>query len=212
MALFKYDKQDHKTKKTAFMRENEKRKCEPMEYQLLPGRPADTAGRLEKEIQCYDLLDSLGIRYERIDHPTAPTMDDLDPVARALGCPICKNLFLCNRQQTRFYMLVLPAGKHFKTKELSGQLGVARLSFAGEELLGRLLGLTPGSVTVLGLMNDPENKVQLLIDKDVAAQEIFACHPCINTSSIRFATADLFEKLLPALGHSPIMVELGGEE
>lgn len=182
------------------------------EYTLSPGRPADCAGRLEKEIKCYDLLDGLGVSYQRIDHPTAPTMDDLDPVAVALGCPICKNLFLCNRQQTAFYMLVMPAGKHFKTKELSGQLGVARLSFAGEELLGDLLGLTPGSVTVLGLMNDPENRVQLLVDKDVAAQKIFACHPAINTSSIRFATADLLEKVLPAMGHSPILVELKGEE
>lgn len=179
---------------------------------LQKGRPADCTGRLEKEVKSYDLLDSLGVAYDRIDHPTADTMDDLDPTAVALGCPICKNLFLCNRQQTNFYMLVLPAGKHFKTKEISGQLGVARLSFAGEELLGQLLNLTPGSVTVLGLMYDTENRVQLLMDKDVAAQEYFACHPCINTSSIRFKKDDLMEKVLPAMHHTPILVELKGEE
>ncbi len=183
-----------------------------MEYTLTAGRPENCAERLVKEQRCYDLLDSLHIAYERVDHPAAATMNDCDEVAITLGCGICKNLFLCNRQKTNFYLLTMPAHKTFKTKELSAQLGVARLSFADEDLLADLLDLTPGSVTVMGLMNDTEQRVRLLVDADLQKPEYFACHPMINTSSIRFKTKDLFETLLPALHHQPTFVELHGEE
>lgn len=183
-----------------------------MAWELQKGRPQNCAERLAKEQRCYDLLDTLSIDYDRVDHPAAATMTDCDAVAETLGCGICKNLFLCNRQKTAFYLLTMPAHKNFRTKELSGQLGVARLSFADEGLLAELLDLTPGSVTVLGLMNDTEHKVRLLVDSDLQKPEYFACHPMINTSSVRFKTSDLFAKLLPALGHEPTFVELRGEE
>ena len=182
--------------------------------ELFHGSPADMAGRLDREIRAYALLDSVGVDFYRTDHPDAPstTMEVCAQVDAVLNVHICKNLFLCNRQQTDFYLLIMPGDKHFKTKELSHQLGVSRLSFADGEHMERYLGVSPGSVTVLGLMNDTENKVRLIIDEDVLKEEWFGCHPCMNTSSVKFRTADLTEKLLPAMGHAPTVVRLTGED
>ncbi len=176
--------------------------------QLQPGRPADPAGRPVEELRCYDLLDALGVEYKRIDHPAAETMEVCEDIDRALGTLICKNLFLCNRQQTQFYLLMMPGDKRFLTKELSHQLGVARLSFASPEQMRQLLDTAPGSVSVLGLMNDKENRVQLVMDAPVAESATFGCHPCRNTSSLKLRTADLLEKILPAVHHAPIFVRL----
>ena len=175
---------------------------------LQKGRPADTAGRLEKEIRSYDLLDSLGIEYDRIDHEPAMTMEVCEEIDRVLGATICKNLFLCNRQQTDFYLLMMPGDKPFKTKDLSSQIGSSRLSFGSPEYMEQLVDITPGSLSILGLMNDKEGRVRLLIDKDVLSGEYIGCHPCINTSSLRIKTSDMIEKLIPALKHAPTLVEL----
>ena len=175
---------------------------------LQKGRPADTAGRLEKEIRSYDLLDSLGIEYDRIDHEPAMTMEICEEIDRALGATICKNLFLCNRQETDFYLLMMPGDKPFKTKDLSSQIGSSRLSFGSPEYMEQLVDITPGSLSILGLMNDKEGRVRLLIDKDVLSGEYIGCHPCINTSSLRIKTSDMIEKLIPALKHAPTLVEL----
>ncbi|MBO5797325.1 MAG: prolyl-tRNA synthetase associated domain-containing protein [Clostridia bacterium] len=175
---------------------------------LCTGRPETLEGRLDKECRVYDLLDGLGVAYNRVDHAPAMTMEVCEEIDRVLGAMICKNLFLCNRQQTEFYLLLMPGNKPFKTKDLSAQIGSARLSFATAEHMEALLDITPGSVSVLGLMNDKEKRVHLLIDKDVLAEECFGCHPCINTSSLRFKTADLMEKILPTLGYTPTMVAL----
>jgi len=179
--------------------------------QLVQGRPADCSGRLEKEIRVYDFLDKLGIRYQRIDHEAAMTMEACAAVDEVLDATICKNLLLCNRQNTDFYLLMIPGNKTFKTKELSHQLGVSRLSFAAPEYMERYLDITPGSLSILGLMNDTEHKVRLLIDEDVLKGEFIGCHPCINTSSLRLRTADLTEKIIPAMGHAPTVVTLTGE-
>ena len=175
---------------------------------LVEGRPADCTGRLEKEIRSYDLLDKLGVHYQRIDHEAAMTMEACAEIDRVLDATICKNLLLCNRQCTAFYLLMIPGDKVFKTSELSKQIGSSRLSFAKPEYMEQFLDITPGSVSVLGLMNDTENHVQLLIDEDVMKGEYFGCHPCINTSSLRIRTADLMERIIPALGHEPRMVTL----
>ncbi len=172
------------------------------------GRPADVSGRIENEIKTYELLDSLGVGYLRVDHEPAMTMEACLAIDDALGAAMCKNLFLCNRQQTDFYLLLMPGDKPFKTKALSAQLGVSRLSFGNEEKLGELLGLTPGSVTVFGLMNDGVGRVRLLIDSDLLGHEYIGCHPCINTSSLRLKTDDLISKVLPALGHDYTTVKL----
>ena len=176
--------------------------------ELVQGRPADCAGRLEKEIRVYDLLDSLDIAYQRIDHEAAMTMEACAEVDKVLDATICKNLLLCNRQNTAFYLLMIPGDKVFKTKDLSHQIGSSRLSFAAPEYMERYLDITPGSLSVLGLMNDKEGAVQLLIDEDVLKGEYIGCHPCINTSSLRLRTEDLMKKIIPAMGHAPRMVQL----
>ena len=180
-----------------------------IDHTIYTGRPADTTSRLPKEIRAYDLLDSLGIAYARADHDTLPTMEACQEVGNLLGIEICKNLFLRNTQKTAFYLLILPGRKKFKTAALSKQIGSARLSFAEPEFMEQYLNITPGSVSVLGLMNDPENKVRLLIDKDILKNHpYFGCHPCINTSSLKFRTEDLLNKILPAIHHDYTMVDL----
>lgn len=176
--------------------------------ELKKGRPENMEGRLDKEIRVYDFLDSLGIEYEYIDHEAAMTMEDCEEIDRALEASICKNLFLCNRQETEFYLLMMNGDKKFKTKDLSAQIGSARLSFANESYMEQFLDITPGSVSVLGLMNDKEHRVQLLIDKDLLGEEYIGCHPCINTSSLRIRRNDMWEKIVPAMGHEPRYVEL----
>ena len=179
-----------------------------MALELQKGRPADTTGRLDKEIRTYDLLDSLGVEYDRVDHAPDMTMEDCKEVDEILESMVCKNLFLCNRQETAFYLLMIPDTKVFHTKDLSAQIGSARLSFAKPEYMEKFLDITPGSVSVLGLMNDTEHQVKLLIDEEVLDSEYFGCHPCINTSSLRMRTADLIEKVLPAMGHDFVKVKL----
>ena len=180
-----------------------------IDHTIYTSRPADTTSRLPKEIRTYDLLDSLGIAYARADHDTLPTMEACQEVGKLLGIEICKNLFLRNTQKTAFYLLILPGSKKFKTAALSKQIGSARLSFAEPEFMEQYLNITPGSVSVLGLMNDPENKVRLLIDKDILENHpYFGCHPCINTSSLKFRTEDLLNKILPAIHHNYTIVDL----
>lgn len=176
------------------------------------GRPSDVESRLEVEIRSYELLDSLGIEYERADHEPCMTMEACEAVDLALGVKTAKNLLLTNRQQTDFYLLLMPGDKPFKTKHLSAQLGTARLSFASAEQMTELLGVTPGSLTVLGLMNDTECRVSLVIDSEILSESEFGCHPCINTSTLKFKTEDLTEKLIPKMKHSFVTVDLKREE
>ena len=175
---------------------------------LETGRPADWQQRLQKEIRVYDLLDNLGINYQRIDHEAAMTMEACAAIDEALEATICKNLMLCNRQSTQFFLLLIPGDKVFKTKDLSKQIGSSRLSFAAPEYMEKYLDITPGSLSILGLMNDMEHHVQLLIDEDVLKGEYIGCHPCINTSSLRIRTEDLVQKIIPAMEHEPRTVIL----
>ena len=175
---------------------------------LYKGRPEDVSGRKEKEIKVYDVLDSLGISYYRTDHEAVGTIADCLEVDKILGINICKNLFLCNRQKTAFYLLLMPGEKTLQTKELSKQIPTSRLSFASGEDMEKYLNVTPGSSTIMGLIFDPENKVQLLVDEEVLQQEEFGCHPCVNTSSLKMKTEDVFGKYLEAVHHDYITVKL----
>ena len=161
-----------------------------------------------QESAAFDLLDTLGMDYDRVSHDAAFNMELCADVSAVLGVSVCKNLFLCNRQKTSFYLLCMPPDKPFHTKDLSAQISSSRLSFAPEELLWELLHCTPGSAAVLGLANDTENRVQLLIDREVYDAPCFSCHPCICTSTLRLKTADVLETLLPAIGHAPVIVDL----
>jgi len=180
--------------------------------ELVNGRPENTEGRLPREVRTYDFLDRAGIGYMRVDHPenAAMTMEACKAIDDVLGIPMCKNLFLTNRQQTVFYLLLMPGEKPFKTKELSSQINSARLSFATPEHMLSLLDIEPGAVSLMGLMNDAEKKVNLLIDEDLMNAEYLGCHPCVNTASLRLKTADAFGPFLKAAGHSYMTVHLEG--
>lgn len=179
---------------------------------LYSGRPEDLSGRFDRERRTYDFLDMLKIPYQRTDHERADTMEACNAIDAVLDVVICKNLFLCNRQKTVFYLLMMPGGKKFKTKELSSQIHAARLSFAEPEDMLRYLDIEPGAVSIMGLMNDSEHAVHLLIDEDVLKEEYVGCHPCVCTSSLKLKTEDIINIYLPATGHSYQTVLLKGEE
>ena len=180
--------------------------------ELYEGRPDMAEGRLPREIRTYDYLDRLGIRYQRTDHEQANTMEACNAIDAVLGVIICKNLFLCNRQKTAFYLLMMPGDKKFKTKELSAQIHSVRLSFAEPEDMLRLLDIEPGAVSIMGLMNDRNHEVRLLIDEDVLKDDYIGCHPCVCTSSLKMKTRDVIDVFLPATGHSYETVCLKGED
>lgn len=179
--------------------------------ELYKGRPEDLSGREEREVRVYDLLDSLGIEYFRTDHEHADTMEACNRIDTVLDVVICKNLFLCNRQKTDFYLLMMPGDKPFKTKELSSQINSARLSFATPDAMLEYLDIKPGAVSIMGLMNDKDNHVKLLVDEDVLNDEYVGCHPCVNTSSLKLKTEDVFGKYLKAVNHTATTVVLKGE-
>ena len=180
-----------------------------MSLKLEKGRPQDATGRLEKEIRTYDLLDSLGIQYERVDHEEANTMEACAEIDKVLApAVICKNLFLCNAQKTKFYLLMIREDKKFLTKDISKQINSARLSFGPAEYMEQFLDITPGSVSVLGLMNDKDKQVTLLVDEDVLQAEYFGCHPCVNTSSLRLKISDVFGTFLQEVEHGYTVVKL----
>lgn len=184
------------------------------EYQLIKGRPADLSGRLPKEIRCYDLLDELGMEYWHVDHPDvqAYTMEACLKIDEVLHAQVVKNLFLTNRQHTDYYLLLMPGDKKFKTKELSSQLGCSRLSFGTPEEMEELLDCAPGSASIMGLMNDKTDRVRLLVDRDILDSEFIGAHPCINTSSLKLRTAEVFDRYLEAVHHSMTTVTLVGAE
>ncbi len=169
-------------------------------------RPEDARSPAEEAV--YDLLEQLDIAFERVDHEPKETIFQCADVEQLLGISICKNLFLCNRQKTQYYLAVLPGGKKFETKKLSKLLGISRLSFAPQEMLPELLGLFPGSVSVLGLMNDTEGRVKLVMDREVAQQPFFGCHPCQNTTSLKLRTKDVLQRFLPYINHQAVILEL----
>ena len=179
--------------------------------ELRTGRPADWAGRLEKEQRVYDLLEKLEIPFVYVDHPAAATMDDLGEADAVLGAAVCKNLLLCNRQCTEFYLLMIPGEKPFKTGVFSRMMGSSRLSFATYEDMERLLGLNPGAVSLMGLMNDTECAVTLYVDRALLDQPYFGMHPCVNTSSLCLSTEHALGPLLSAMKHEMHLIDLPAE-
>ena len=178
--------------------------------ELYKGRPDSNEGRLPREIRVYDFLDQLGLEYFRTDHEPADHMEDCYEIDSILEATICKNLFLCNRQKTQFYLLMMPGDKPFKTKELSSQINSARLSFASPEDMEQYLDILPGAVSIMGLINDTENHVKLLVDEDILQGEYLGCHPCVSTSSMRLKTSDVFGPFLEAVHHEKTVVKLTG--
>lgn len=179
--------------------------------ELVKGRPVSTKGRLDKELRVYDLLDQLNIEFQRVDHEALFTMEACVEVDKILECTICKNLFLCNRKKTQFYLLMMVGEKRFDPHEIQRQLSLPRLSFANPSYMEEYLDITPGSMSVFGLMNDHENKVRLLVDEDVFKGDYIGAHPCINTSSLKLKTKDLFGPILAAMNHEYTLVKIGEE-
>lgn len=169
------------------------------------GRPSEK--RSLREERAYDALDALGIGYERMDHDPTDTMEVCKEIDRLMDMRACKNLFLCNKQKTRYFLVVIRGDKRFATKNLSAQLGLPRLSFGHADVMEEMLGVLPGSVSILSLVNDTAARVKLIVDRDVLKQEFFGCHPCVNTSSLKLATRDIFEKFIPSTGHEPILFD-----
>lgn len=162
------------------------------------------------EKEAYGLLDEMGIEYKRYEHLAADTMEACDEIDKTTGVAHCKNLFLTNRQRTNFFLIMMRGGKRFRTAEASKQLGTARLSFAEDELLYEKLGLTPGSVTPLGLMNDEKHEIKVAMDKDLIDDDMICVHPCINTASVTMKTSELI-RLIHNLGYELMYIELTGE-
>ena len=177
------------------------------------GRPqGDGVVRSAAETGVYDFLDCLGVDYVTYCHRATFTMEECEAVRQAVGVPVFKNLFLTNKQQTQFYLLMLPAYKPFKTKYLSSQLGCARLSFASAEMMEEYLHIHPGAVSPMGLIFDVDRHVRLIIDRDLASgSNRYACHPCVNTASIALSLNDLLDKVIPATGHDYTWVDLPSE-
>lgn len=179
-------------------------KIDPTIYKTSP----QPEGRLKKETRVYELLEKLEISFERLDHEIANTIQECEEIEQILDIPIYKNLFLCNKQQTHFYLLMMPGYKGFKSGEISKQLNSSRLSFAPQEFMEEFLDITPGSVSILGLMNDTNHKVKFVVDEDLLRDEYVGCHPCINTSSLKIKTKDLIERFLPYTGHEVVYVKI----
>ena len=168
-------------------------------------RPTDE--RIPQELAIYGRLEELSIPYVRVDHERADTIEFCHEVEQVLGSEICKNLFLCNRQQTEFYLLMMPGDKPFKTKFLSAQLGCSRLSFADDGHMRDYLQTVPGSVSAMELLFDTEKHVQLVIDKDLLEDEFISGHPGISTSTLQLRREDLF-KFVESTGHTPVYIDL----
>lgn len=180
-----------------------------MNYKLMKGRPENESERLLKEIKVYDYLERINMEYRRMDHEPLMSMEACEQAEKAMeGGVIAKNLLLCNRQKTSYYLLMMPGEKKFVTKDLSAQINSARLSFASGEDMERLLDITPGSLSVTGLINDTEGEITLLIDKDLLENEELGIHPSINTSTLSVKTKDLLEVFIPSTKHEPIIVNL----
>lgn len=176
-------------------------------YKLFYSKPSDE-NRSQKEIKTYDILDNLGISYTGADHDEAPTIEALQEVENFLGVKACKNLFLCNTQKTKFYLLIMLGDKKFVTKNLSKQINSARLSFADGSYMEEHLNIEPGSLSIFGLIFDKKGKVNLVIDKEALEDEYVGFHPCINTTTLKVKSSDIIEKFLPYTGHEPTIVEL----
>ena len=167
-----------------------------------------SGGLDETQTAVFAALQELGIPFERVEHENADTMEDCAAIGAALGADVCKNLVLCNRQKTSFYLLTMPGDKPFFTKDLSHQIGSSRLSFASPDAMEELLHVQPGSASILALLFDKEHRVQLVMDRETKEQEFFCCHPCRNTGTLKMKTADVLSTFLRHTGHEPIAVDL----
>lgn len=154
-------------------------------------------------------LNQNGIPYAYYEHEPAMTIEScLQLPFAGEDVAFCKNIFLCNRQKTVFYLMVLCPDTAFRTAVVSKALGVSRLSFAPNESLAELLHLTSGSVSPLALLYDPEKKITLVCEKAIQGREKIAFHPCDNSATLVFDQDVFWHQVLPALGVQPVVLDL----
>jgi len=154
----------------------------------------------EQEFLAY--LDSHGFAYERLEHPAVFTCTEADLYHAGVEAVSTKNLLLCDKKGRRFFLAVTACEKTVKLDELAAQLGVSHLRFGSEETLLRLLGVTRGSVTMMGLANDTSRQVELWIDASIWQGEHFLNHPLVNTATLILSKAEL-ERFFEITGHIP---------
>ena len=157
----------------------------------------------------YQTFARLGIPFWRVDTDPGLTMEDCRHIDARIGVRIVKTLFLCNRQQTEFYLYVTTDDKPFVTREFCGALGIPRVSFASAEHLAALTGVSVGATTLLSAILPESAPVHLVMDRDVAEAEWYACTDGTATCFVKMRTADLLEKYIPASGHTIQLIDCG---
>ncbi len=168
--------------------------------------PQEFANELEKEV--YGKLNELNISFDRVDNDVVESMEECLEIDKKLGTEIRKTIIVCNEKKTQFYLIVLPSEKRFDSKEFRNKMECSRVSFAKVEDMERVLGVLPGSATVMSVIKDNDNIVQVVIDKEVADEEFFGCNTGANTRHIKIKTKDLIDVILPNLNHEPKIIEL----
>lgn len=169
---------------------------------------APTGERVAIEKKVYQILAKLQMEYKRVDNDIVETMEECKEIDEALETEIRKSIFLCNNKKTSFFLVVMPAEKSLDTAALAKKIGVPHLSFASGELMEKYLGTKPGSASIMGLITDEDDYVQLILDKKVAEEEWFGCNPGINTSHLKIRTDELLNKFLPYIRHKAKIMEL----
>ena len=162
--------------------------------ELMSNPPAEYASELQRKV--YESFSALGIPFQRVDTDPGITMEDCRNIDARIGVRIVKTIFLCNRQQTEFYLYVTTDDKPFVTREFCGALGIPRVSFASAEKLWELTGVLVGATTVLSAILPSAEGVHLVMDRGVAEGEWFACTDGTATCFVKLKTRDLMEKYL----------------
>lgn len=161
--------------------------------------PKEFSSELQRKV--YENFAALDIPFERVDTDPGITMEDCQHISSKIGVRIVKTVFLCNRQQTEFYLYVTSDDKPFVTREFCGALGIPRVSFAPEDKLWELTGVLAGATTILSAALPSASSVHLVMDRDIASGEWFACTDGTATCFVKFRTDDLLRKYLPSTGH-----------
>ena len=156
----------------------------------------------------YEALEKLQIPFERVDTDEAVTMEDCAAINEKLNMDMVKTLFLCNRQQTDFYLLVTTGDKPFRSKNFSNALGVSRVSFAPVESMESMLGTKIGATTIFSSLLDDKNRVRVVFDRDVLFKKWYGCSDGTTTGYMKLRTDDIYQRFLPFTKHIPTVIEV----
>lgn len=164
--------------------------------------------KTELQEKVYQTLAQLQIPYERVDTDEVITMEDCIAVNERLDMKMVKTLFLCNRQQTKFYLFITPGDKPFRSKDFAGALGVSRVSFAPAELMETMLGTKIGAATIFSSLLDTDGEVRIVFDQEVLSEEYYGCSDGTTTGYMKIRTEDISGKFLKFTKHIPAVIEV----